>query len=505
MGLGKLLEQRAKSDRDRIFLYYEGESWNYGEFFKRVKSLASGLIDQGLKPGDRVALYLSASPEFIECFYAVIYAGGVVIPINYRWKANELYFALKDSGARFLFFSAEKSLEIQKLDREKLCLDKLVIVKGKDQPGFMDYSRIFSEKSVSLQEDNDNQLAGIIYTSGTTGKPKGVMLSHRNYMANLSQITGVLDLQETDRFLGILPLFHVLGLMVLVLMPVYTGASLVLFSEFSPRKVLTALRDYQVSVFAGVPTVYALLNNLPAEKFSSLPGLKYALCGGAPLAPEILEQFEKRYQVELLEGYGLSEATCACTLNPPAGKRKPGSVGYALPYQEILVKSESGEDLGPGQIGELWISGENVMKGYFQDQAETEAVLKDGWLKTGDLGYYDVQGYFYIKGRKKEMLIRGGENIYPREIEEVLLSHPAVSEVAVIGVPDRVWGEEVMAVIVPRDNSGIKTALLEDFCHQHLADYKCPKLWQIIPEMPKSVTGEILKQKLLEKYHSGKK
>jgi long-chain acyl-CoA synthetase len=180
-------------------------------------------------------------------------------------------------------------------------------------------------------------------------------------------------------------------------------------------------------------------------------------------------------------------------------------VGYALPYQEILVKSESGEDLGPGQIGELWISGENVMKGYFQDQAETEAVLKDGWLKTGDLGYYDVQGYFYIKGRKKEMLIRGGENIYPREIEEVLLSHPAVSEVAVIGVPDRVWGEEVMAVIVPRDNSGIKTALLEDFCHQHLADYKCPKLWQIIPEMPKSVTGEILKQKLLEKYHSGKK
>jgi len=505
MGLGKLLEQRARTEKDRIFLYYEGERWNYGEFFQRVQALAGGLIEFGLKPGDRVALYLGASPEFIESFYAVVYAGGVVLPINYQWKASELSFALKNSQVRFLIFTSEKAEEIKKLDFSGLSLERVIIVNGKAQENWVDYSRLFSHRAISPRDETDAQLAGIIYTSGATGNPKGVMLSHKNYLANLSQINAILDIRETDRFLGILPFFHVLGLMVLVLLPIYSGASLVLFSEFSTRKVLTALRDFQITVFAGVPTVYALLNNLPNDRLCQLSGLRYALCGGAPLPSEVLEEFERKYKVELLEGYGLSEATCACTLNPPEGKKKSGSVGPALPNQKIKVVNEAGEELGPGEVGELWIAGENVMLGYFQNPRETEKVFAEGWLKTGDLGYYDQQGYFYLKGRKKEMIIRGGENIYPREIEEVLASHPAVGEVAVIGIPDRVWGEEVMAVIVPKDNPGIKVKILEDFCRKHLANYKCPKLWQIIPEMPKSATGEILKQRLLEKYQLGQK
>jgi long-chain acyl-CoA synthetase len=467
--------------------------------------LAGGLIELGLKPMDRVALFLSASPEYLEAFYAVAYAGGTVVPINYQWKALELHRSLKDSRARSLIFSAEKAGEIRSLDRAELMLEKIIMVKGKPEQGWLDYSRLFSGRTFSPVEQAEDQPVGIIYTSGTTGRPKGVMLSHKNYLANLSQLNAILDLRETDRFLGILPLFHVLGLTVLVLAPVYTGASLVLLSEFSPRKVLTALRDFQITIFAGVPTVYSLLNNLPGDRLPELAGLRYALCGGAPLPPETLEGFERKYRTELLEGYGLSEATCACTLNPPDGKRKPGSVGPALPSQKIRVIGEAGSDLKPGEVGELWVSGDNVMLGYFENPAETAKVLQDGWLKTGDLGYCDPQGYFYIKGRQKEMIIRGGENIYPREIEETLLSHPGVLEAAVLGIPDRVWGEEVMAVIVPKGNPGVKTNILEEFCRERMADYKCPKLWQVLPEMPKSPTGEILKQQLLEKYRPGLK
>ncbi len=505
MGLGKLLEQRAKTDKDRIFLYYEGVRWNYGDFFQRVKALAAGLTELGLQPGDRVAIYLGACPEFIESFYAAVYAGGVALPINYQWKAGELNLSLKNSQARFLIFASEKADEVSRLDLSGLSLSKMIVVKGRPDKNWLDYSRVFSDNPMELRAESDDQPAGIIYTSGATGNPKGVMLSHQNYLSNLSQINGILEIQETDRFLGILPLFHVLGQMVLVLAPVYTGASLVLFSEFSPRKVLTALRDFQITVFAGVPTVYSLLNNLPSDRLSNLSDLRYALCGGAPLPAEVLEKFEKKYQAELLEGYGLSEAACACTLNPPGGKRKPGSVGPALPNQKIKVVNDAGRELGPDQIGEIWISGGNVMRGYFQNPAETEKVLQDGWLKTGDLGYFDREGYFFIKGRKKELIIRGGENIYPREIEEVLLTHPAVLEAAVIGIPDRVWGEEVMAIIVPRDAPGVRINFLEDYCHKRLADYKCPKLWQTVLELPKSATGEVLKQKLLEKYRLGQK
>ena len=508
MGLGKLLKERAETEKQRNFLYYEGVRYSYNEFFHRVQSLAGGLIELGLAPGERVALYLGSQPEFIESFYAVIYAGGIVVPLNSHWKAGELHYILKNSQAKFLIFSSQLGQEIRRLELSGLELKNLIVVGEGELNGWINYQELFSKKFFSPEEESDGQIASIIYTSGATGKPKGVMLSHKNYLTNLSQLQVVLDTYETDRTLGILPLFHVLGTM-MFLLPIFSGGSLVLFSEFSPRKVLGALQEFQISVFAGVPTVYAILSNLPNHRSLSFSKLRYAVCGGAPLSVEVIEQFEKRYGIELLEGYGLSEATCACSLNPPAGKRKPGSVGPALPGERIKIMSESEsglvKELGANEVGEILVYGENVMRGYWRNQTETEQVLKDGWLRTGDLGYYDRDGYYYIKGRKKDMIIRGGENIYPREVEEVLLTHPGISEVAVVGIPDRVWGEEVMVFIVPRDNFEIKTQELADFCHSHLADFKCPKLWQIIKELPKTSAGEVCKQGLLEKYWSLRK
>ncbi len=503
MNLGTLLEERASREKNRNFLYFEGYQLSYWEFFQRVKALASGLIELGLEPGDRVGFILGNCPEFLESFYAVIYAGGVAVPLNSQWKAGELYYPLQNSGARFVIFSEDQAKKILSMDKEGLELEKFITTGKKHSPDWLSYNEIFSDKEIDCQVKNENDLAGLIYTSGTTGKPRGVMLTHKNYLANVSQINSVLEIYETDRVLGILPPFHVLGQMTLLIHPVYSGSSLVLLGEFSPRKLISALKDYQITIFSGVPTVYAILNNLPYVEDVSFPHLRFATCGGAPLSVEVLEKFEKKYKVEILEGYGLSEATCACTLNPPGGKRKPGSVGPALPGVKIKIVDAQGKELETGEVGEIWVSGENVMPGYFQNPRETQEVLKDGWLNTGDLGYCDHDGYFYIKGRKKELIIRGGENIYPREIEEVLLAHPGVEEVAVIGIPDRIWGEEVGAFIVPKKGVELKISELNEFCHKYLADYKCPKLWKIIPELPRSGTGEILKQKVFEKYWLG--
>ncbi len=503
MNLGELLEERAKKEKERNFLYYEGYQLSYQEFLSRVRHLARGLIELGLEPGDRVGLILGNCPEFLESFYAIIYAGGVVVPLNPQWKPSEIYYPLQNSEARFLIFSAEQEASILQMDREGLALEKIIVVGKAESPEWIKYSQIFSDQEIPCQAGNDEDLAGLIYTSGTTGKPRGVMLTHKNYLTNVSQINSVLEIYETDRCLGILPPFHVLGQMVLVIHPVYCGASLVLLGGFSPKKVLTALQEFQITIFAGVPTVYAILNNLPFQERLSFPKLRFAICGGAPLPIEVLEQFEKKYGIELLEGYGLSESTCACTLNPPGGKRKSGSVGPALPGVRIKILDPEGKEQGPNQIGEIWVKGDNITPGYFRNPEETEKVIKEGWLNTGDLGYYDQDGYFYIKGRKKELIIRGGENIYPREIEEVLLAHPGVAEVAVLGIPDRIWGEEVGAFIVPKDNVELKINALSEFCHKYLADYKCPKFWKIVPQMPRSGTGEILKQRLFEKYWLG--
>jgi len=502
MNLGQLLKQRAETETKRVFVYFEDRKISFEELHSKVRSLAAGLVRWGLKQGDKAGIYLPNCPEFIESFLAVIYAGGVAMPINPAWKANELGSALEIAGARFLIFSQSQAQEIEKLEHGNRFPEKFVVIGDDTHLEWTNYQGLFVNEEIQPYDGGDNQIATLVHTSGTTGRPKTVMLSHKNIMSNFSATAQFLKLRENDMILGVLPLYHVMG-MAFTLAPLFSQAGVVLISDFIPKETMAAFMNYKITIFVSAPFAYTILGSLPGHPIAPVSSLRFAISGGAPLRQEMLERFEQRFHLELLEGYGMSEATCVITMNPAGGARKVGSVGIPLPGMKIKVMSESNEELKPGEIGEIWVQGDSVMTAYLGDPEATKHAVKDGWLHTGDLGYFDNDGYFYIEGRKKDLIIRGGENIYPREVEEVLVRHPGVAEAAVIGIPDWVWGEEVMAFVVPRKDASPSSEDLSDFCTKQLADYKCPRIWKIIPDMPRSATGEVLKQKLYDIYQTG--
>jgi long-chain acyl-CoA synthetase len=350
------------------------------------------------------------------------------------------------------------------------------------------------------REVSEEDVAGIIYTSGTTGYPKGVLLTHKNYVVNADQVSTACQMTEDDRFLCILPLFHVNGQIVTTVSPLFAGGSMVLLRGFSPKEFLPKLSHYRATAFSGVPTVYAILNNLPDAEEYDLSALRFCICGAAPMPVEVFETFERKYKAFILEGYGLSEGTCASSINPLDGTRKIGSIGIPFKDQEMKIFDENDKELAPEQIGEIVVRGPNVMKGYYKNEEATRETLRNDWLHTGDLGYIDEDGYFFIKGRKKEMVIRGGENIYPKEIEEVLYKHPAVAEAAVVGVPDKIWGEEVAAFVVLKEGAELKPQEVIDYCKEHLANYKCPRIVEVADSLPKTATGKIQKNRIIEEY-----
>jgi long-chain acyl-CoA synthetase len=287
---------------------------------------------------------------------------------------------------------------------------------------------------------------------------------------------------------------------VTVYSPLFAGGSMILLKGFSPKDCLPKLERYQATAFSGVPTVYAILNNLPDAGQYDLSKLRFCICGAAPMPVEVFETFERKYKAFILEGYGLSEGTCASSINPLDAPRKIGSIGLPLAGQELKIFDDNDRELPRGEIGEIVVKGENVMQGYYHNPEATAATLKNGWLHTGDLGHQDKDGYFFIKGRKKEMIIRGGENIYPKEIEEVLYKHPAVLDAAVVGLPDKIWGEEVAAFIVPKPGQEVKDTEIIEYCKGKLANYKCPRMVFSWDQLPKTATGKIQKNRIVEKY-----
>jgi long-chain acyl-CoA synthetase len=340
--------------------------------------------------------------------------------------------------------------------------------------------------------------AAIIYTSGTTGRPKGVVLTHGNYAWDAEAIARCSEMSPEDRFLCVLPLFHVNAQVVTTMAPMVAGGSMILLERFSPGPFLDALGRFQATAFSAVPTVYAILNSLAEEQVRDLSRLRVCICGAAPMPVEVFETFERKYRARILEGYGLSEGTCASSVNPLRGRRKIGSVGVPLPGQEMRIVDDTGRPLENGRVGEIVVRGPNVMKGYFRNPAATAETIRDGWLHTGDLGTRDDDGYFAIVGRKKEMIIRGGENVYPREVEEALHRLPGVRECAVVGVPDPTWGEEVVAAIVPERPGAVDEGSIRAHCRQWLADYKAPRRVVFVDSLPRTATGKVQKHELVK-------
>ncbi|MBZ0252619.1 MAG: AMP-binding protein, partial [Candidatus Methylomirabilis sp.] len=448
--LRELVAEQGGRFLDKTFLYFEEEEISYGKLDEIANKIGNALLGYGLAKGDRVALHLPNCTDYVLALFGCFKAGLVAVPINTMLKAPEVEHQLRNSRARAIVTTPELLAATEENRGACWELSRVIVVGGGKAGGaaiaFDALYRASSEPPPVEVAPED--LATIIYTSGTTGKPKGAELTHANYVYDARACAQAAEIRAEERMGCILPLFHVNAQVVTMLTPMIAGGSMALFEGFHPGTFLSDLERFQVTCFSAVPTVYAILNALPDAEEYDLSHLRFCICGAAPMPVEVFEEFERKYKAYILEGYGLSEGTCASTLNPLRGTRKIGSIGLALPGQEVRIVDEDGKEVDAGTVGEIVVRGPNVMRGYADDPEATAEALRDGWLRTGDLGRRDAEGYFYIEGRKKEMIICGGENIYPREIEGVLHEHPGVLECAVVGVPHAVYGEEPAAVLV---------------------------------------------------------
>lgn len=438
----------------------------------RVLAAARHLDEQGVGRGDVVALKLRNRVEFVVLLFACWRVGATVTPVNPSLTDAEVTVQLQASGARLI-----------------------VVEDGTGEPGGVATLAVGDLYAEGAGWDgrplvDPSALALLIFTSGTTGVPKGVMLDHANLDAMAEMGREALHIGPTDRCLLILPLFHVNGIVVSVLIPLLAGASLVIADKFDPHTFFDTVEHHRPTYFSAVPTIYNVLAALPDGVTPDTSSLRFGICGAAPVAAELLSRFEARFGFPLIEGYGLSEATCASTINPIAGERRAGTAGIAFPGQQIRIVDELGIELATGVDGEVLVAGPNVMRGYLGRPDETARAIIDGWLHTGDIGHLDADGYLTLVGRSKDMIIRGGENIYPKEIEDVLAGDPAVLEVAVIGVPDDKWGETVAAYVQPRPGHTIDPEALQALCARKLAGYKRPTSITVMDAIPKNAVGK---------------
>ncbi len=490
--LGELVTKQAAKHGDKTFCLFENEAMSYASLEATANAVANGLLARGAKKGERVGILLPNILEWLISFLGIVKAGGVAVPVNSLLKGDEMRFILSNCQAKRLITTPHFVELIREIKNDLENLSEVFVIDDESPRGMHTYEELLhsneSPPDVKIEETDP---AGIIYTAGMTGRPRGATLSHRNYLSNAHQIVEAMEVTAQDRFMNILPMFHVNAQLVTFLAPLHAGGSMVLMRGFSPREFLPALDRYKATAFSGVPTVYAILNELPdAEKYD-LSSLRFCVCGAAPMKVDVFEKFEEKFKAKIIEGYGLSEATCACSVNPIKGKRKIGSIGLPLKGVEMKVIAENGREAKPGEEGEIVVRGDIVMLGYLNDAEATAETLRDGWLYTGDIGYVDADGYYFIRGRKKDMIIRGGENIYPREVEDVLATHPDVGESAVVGKTDPIWGEEVVAYIVPRTHNQPSRTQIREFCRQHLADYKCPTRIVFVEEMPKTALMKV--------------
>jgi long-chain acyl-CoA synthetase len=454
--------------------------------------VAGLLRERGLEPGDRVGLMMPNVAEVPVAYYGVLRAGGVVVPMNPLLKAREVAYYLGDSGAR-LVFAAPAFADQAAAGAGQAGADAVVV-----EPGGFDRLLAAVSPVDRVAERADEDTAVILYTSGTTGQPKGAELTHGNLMSNTEVARAdIVRAGPEDVIFGGLPLFHVFGQTVALNVAVAAGACLTLLPRFDAEHALRIIAEHHVTVFEGVPTMYVALLHQPGREKFDVSSLRMCISGGAALPVEVLRGFEEAFGCAVLEGYGLSETSPVASFNHPGRERKPGSIGTPIRDVRMRVVNDGGQEVALGEVGEIVISGPNVMKGYWQRPEATTEAIRDGWFHTGDLARVDEDGYFFIVDRKKDLIIRGGYNVYPREIEEVLYEHPAIAEAAVIGLPHAALGEEVGAAVTLKPGASISPGELRDYVKGQVAAYKYPRHVWIVDALPKGGTGKIQKRDIV--------
>jgi len=493
----------AMQQPDKLCLEFEGRQTSYGELSNLVSGFGAGLRQWGLKPEDRVALFMENCPEFVAAYLGTHLAGGVVVLVNTQYKQVELRHILSDAGVRLCFTDKVKSAEIERVRENLPDLEKVVIIDESES------LQLFLEIKTNYQFDwpkDGDELAIIAYTSGTTGRSKGAMLTHRNLICNALAVCEAWQWTENDHLLLTLPLFHAHGLMVGLHGTLVKGASASLRRHFQASEVYAELLSSKPTMFFGVPTMYSRLLAEAAKNAERPQPLRLYVSGSAPLSPQTFAEFQQIFGQAILERYGMTETIMNLT-NPFEGERRPGTVGKPFPGQEArVVDVQTRQPLPAGGVGEIEVRGPHVFKGYWnRPDATAEVFDPDGWFRTGDLGSLSEDGYYTISGRAKELIISGGYNVYPREVEEVLESYPGVLEVAVVGLPDADLGEQVVAVVVVRHSPTITAEQLVALCRENLASYKKPRQVYFVESLPRNALGKIQKHLVREQLLSQEK
>jgi long-chain acyl-CoA synthetase len=484
------LTRSSAEHADRVALRLDGVVLTYAQLDAATKHVAGLLAEHGVRPGDRVAIMLPNVPHFAVLYYGILRAGAVVVPMNPLLKEREVAYCLGNSGAKLIF--VWDGFQDEAEAGAKLAEAKAVVV---EPVGFI--AMVGAATPVDgVVERDDADTAVILYTSGTTGQPKGAELTHANLARNVEiSVNELIGLTADDVVFGGLPLFHVFGQTCGLNASVAAGATLTLLPRFDPAKALAVLARDNVTVFEGVPTMYVALVNHTDKANYDLSALRICISGGAAMPVEVMTAFEQAFGCVVLEGYGLSETSPAASFNLP-DKRRPGSIGTPITSVDFRIVDDEDNEVAPGDIGEIAIRGHNVMKGYWDKPEETANAIRDGWFHTGDLARQDEDGFYFIVDRKKDMIIRGGYNVYPREIEEVFYEHPAVAEAAVVGIPHAELGEDVGAAVTLKPGTTATPDELRVFVKGKVAAYKYPRQVHIVDAMPKGATGKILKREI---------
>jgi long-chain acyl-CoA synthetase len=491
LNLASLLTESAERSPQRPAVRLGDVELAYAELDERSARLATVLREKGLKPGDRVGAMLPNVPEFPVAYYGVLRAGGVVVPMNVLLKRREVAFYLEDSGAELLLawhgFAAEAREGAEDVGAALIEVE----------PAALAAALGGVEPAPGLADAAEDDTAVILYTSGTTGKPKGAELTHLNLFRNAdvsSRTTS--EIAQGDVVLGALPLFHSFGQTVSMNASLMVGACLTMLPRFDPGEALATMQRDRVTHFYGVPTMYGALLHHPERESFDTSALRTCITGGASMPVEVLRGFEEAFGSVVLEGYGLSETSPVACSNHPDRERKAGSIGTPIEGVEMRVVGEDDQPLPQGEVGEIVIRGHNIMKGYWQRPDATAEAMRGGWFHSGDMARTDEDGYFYIVDRKKDLIIRGGYNVYPREVEEVLYEHPKIREAAVLGVPHDEWGEEIGAVVVLHDGEELAPEEVSAYVKERIAAYKYPRVVWFLDDLPKGPTGKILKREI---------
>ncbi|HOW26954.1 MAG TPA: long-chain fatty acid--CoA ligase [Elusimicrobiota bacterium] len=501
--LNELLRRSVHEVPDRTAVVFKDRSWSYRELGRRVDRCAENLSLLGVKSGDAMGLVMRNCPEFIVAFFALCRLGARAVPVNFLEKPDRIAYIFSDAGVTGCFTSTEFLEPVRSAVRTVPSFRHL-FVRDSEDPG-LSLSRLWEDPvppALSVDGVHPDDIAMLLYTAGTTGLPKGVMLTHKNFCANVASCCAAVHLTRRDTFLCLLPMFHSFCWTVCVLIPLSLGSTIVVMETITPfEPVLKAVWRHKVTIIVAIPTLFATLaqrvRGWRAFLMRFLNPVRLAISGAAALSIQVSEKFEDMFGILLLEGYGLTEASPVVSLNPLRGKRKLGTVGVALPGVRIQIVDERETVLGPGAVGEICVSGDNVMKGYYNHPEETRASFtRDGWLKTGDLGRLDGEGYLTIVDRKKDLIIEKGLNIYPQEIEQTLLSHPSVQEVAVVGIKNIMGDEVVAAFIVGKEGAPEDRPEIHRFCREKLAPYKRPRHIEFVKELPKNALGKVMKKEL---------